>query len=224
MASARALAMILAVGLGIITIALGVLMWTRWGQARPLAKCAGLSLFAHLLLLCYCYGTRVFFEAPGRATADGTINVRIDDVTDEEEAGPESTADTKELPKVAPVPEVIAHEPPKPEAALSPAPVQIQKTEAPSKPPEILAHTEPATRSAIEETSLPKNDQRVLPAEKSDAHQIASETKPPETIPVDASSSPLEQQPVSAPAIPRRAGDGQEMPAMLRSRVADRLK
>ena len=49
----RALAIILTTGLGVLTIGLGVLMWTRWGQARPLAKCAALSLFAHLLLLSF---------------------------------------------------------------------------------------------------------------------------------------------------------------------------
>jgi hypothetical protein len=115
-------------------------MWTRWGHARPIAKCAGLSLFAHLLLLCYCYGTRVFFEAPGRATADGTINVRIEDVTDEEEAGPESTADTKELPKVSSSEEVFV--PPKETPKREPAPALVPHE---VKPPEA---TETAGRPA----------------------------------------------------------------------------
>ena len=250
--SARALAMILAVGLGLITIALGILMWTRWGQARPLAKCAGLSLFAHLLLLCYCYGTRVFFEAPGRATADGTINVRIEDVTDEEEAGPESTADTKELPKVSPTEEVVApiKETPKREPAPPLVPIVVKPAEAPPKPKETSPPKEevarakptigpPAIDPAPAEEPVEKSEEKTLVAEKLLPPETASNVAKSESVspttpqesPVaeplpnpSTTSAPPETLPVSAPAIPRRAGDGQEMPAMLRSRVSDRLK
>src|SRR5258707_11277040 len=34
----------------VLSIALVVLMWTRWGQSRPLQKCAALSLLVHLML------------------------------------------------------------------------------------------------------------------------------------------------------------------------------
>jgi len=40
-------------GLFVISIALLLLMRTRWGQAKPLRKCAVLSLLAHVLLACY---------------------------------------------------------------------------------------------------------------------------------------------------------------------------
>jgi outer membrane biosynthesis protein TonB len=251
-APARTLAMILAVGLGIITIGLGILVWTRWGQARPLTKCAGLSLVAHLLLLCYCYGTRVFFEAPGRATADGTINVRIEDVTDEEEAGPESTADTKELPKVASSEQVFV--PPKETPKREPAPAlvaaEVKPPEAPPKPKESpkpkeeLAQTKPPMPAPpiepapVEESTQPP-EEKTLVAEKPLPREIASDTVPSDVRPSPPSreapvAEPLptpsivsalpETLPISAPAIPRRAGDGKEIPAMLRSRVSDRLK
>jgi outer membrane biosynthesis protein TonB len=251
-APARALAMILAVGLGVITIGLGILVWTRWGQARPLTKCAGLSLVAHLLLLCYCYGTRVFFEAPGRATADGTINVRIEDVTDEEEAGPESTADTKELPKVSSSEEVfVPKETPKREPAPALVSPEAKPPEAPPKPKEAsppkaeLAEAKPPMPpppaiepAPVEEPTQPP-EEKTLVAEKPLPRESASDTVPSDVRPAPASrespvaeplptpsiaSAPLETLPVSAPAIPRRAGDGKEMPAMLRSRVSDRLK
>ena len=251
-APARALAMILAVGLGIITIGLGILVWTRWGQARPLTKCAGLSLVAHLLLLCYCYGTRVFFESPGRATADGTINVRIEDVTDEEEAGPESTANTKELPKVSSSEEVFV--PPKEAPKREPAPAlvapEMKPPEAPPKPQESPKPKEELTQTKppmppppiepapVEEPIQPP-EEKTLVAEKPLPREIASDTVPSDVRPAPPSrespiaeslptpliaSAPPETLPVSAPAIPRRAGDGKEMPAMLRSRVSDRLK
>jgi hypothetical protein len=233
LASARALAMILAVGLGLVTICLGILMWTRWGQARPLAKCAGLSLFAHLLLLCYCYGTRVFFDAPGRATADGTINVRIEDVTDDQEAGPESTADTKELPRVSPTEEIVSPAKETPRHAPAPAlvPVVVKVAESPPKirtPAIELAPAKEPDRQPEETTQV---IEKPLPPENaSDA--VASEDVPApresavaQSLPTPSHAAvPPESLPVSAPAIPRRAGDGKEMPAMLRSRVSDRLK
>ncbi|MBC7855147.1 MAG: hypothetical protein IAF94_17080 [Pirellulaceae bacterium] len=250
--SARALAMVLAIGLGIITIGLGILVWTRWGQARPLAKCAGLSLFAHLLLLCYCYGTRVLFEAPGRATADGTINVRIEDVTDEEESGPESTANTKELPRVESTESVFvpAKETPKREPAPPLVPVVEKVAEAPPKPTEkpkpveALAQTKPpmppppAIGPAPVEEPIQSPEENTLVAEKPLPRETASDVASgvvqspapkespfaePHPVPSMASVPP-ETLSVSAPAIPRRAGDGKEMPAMLRSRVSDRLK
>jgi hypothetical protein len=251
-APARALAMILAVGLGIITIGLGILVWTRWGQARPLTKCAGLSLVAHLLLLCYCYGTRVFFEAPGRATADGTINVRIEDVTDEEEAGPASTANTKELPKVSSSEEVFV--PPKETPQREPAPAlvapEVKPPEAPPKPKEAAKPKEelaqakppmppPVIEPAPVEEPIQPPEETTLVAEKPLPRESANDAVPTDVRPVPApqeapvaepvptpsiASAPPETLPVSAPAIPRRAGDGKEMPAMLRSRVSDRLK
>lgn len=250
---ARALAMVLAVGLGLVTIGLGILMWTRWGQARPLAKCAGLSLFAHLLLLCYCYGTRVFFEAPGRATADGTINVRIEDVTDDVEEGPESTANTKELPKVSRAAEVVSpvKEPPKRQPPPPLIPAEVKPPEAPPKPKEApqpkqeLVQAKPPMPpplviepSPVEEP-VQEPAEKTLVAEKPLPREIATDVAGPEVLPVPSprespvfeplpnpsiASAPPETLHVSAPAIPRRAGDGQEMPAMLRSRVADRLK
>lgn len=52
---------------GLVTLSGGllVLLFTRWGQARPLAKCAALSVFAHLLLLASACGIRMFNDPPG---------------------------------------------------------------------------------------------------------------------------------------------------------------
>ena len=40
--------MVLWTGLAVLAAALGVLLWTRWGQSRPLEKCLVLSLLAHV--------------------------------------------------------------------------------------------------------------------------------------------------------------------------------
>lgn len=52
------------VGLAILTVSLIVLGRTSWGQARPVSKCVVLSVFAHVLLLGYAYGTKLIFDAP----------------------------------------------------------------------------------------------------------------------------------------------------------------
>ncbi len=63
-------------GLVLLTIALLILMRTRWGQARPLSKCAVLSLFAHLLLMGYASMTQLF--SPGvPPVRDGTMEIDV---------------------------------------------------------------------------------------------------------------------------------------------------
>ncbi|MEO8496532.1 MAG: hypothetical protein ABI614_15805, partial [Planctomycetota bacterium] len=61
----QTLAMVLWIGLAMLTVSLLVLMRTRWGQAQPLSKCVVLSVFAHILFIAYAYGTRLIFDAPG---------------------------------------------------------------------------------------------------------------------------------------------------------------
>jgi len=60
-------------GLGVFTIALLVLMQTRWGQSRALLKCTVLSLLAHLLLL--GYATTIHIVADLRAPEEQSFRV-----------------------------------------------------------------------------------------------------------------------------------------------------
>ena len=46
------------IGLLILTIAFFVMSWTKLGQGRPLTKCLVLSVFAHLLMVIFFYGTQ----------------------------------------------------------------------------------------------------------------------------------------------------------------------
>jgi hypothetical protein len=62
--SASGHAMMLWIGLAVLTLSLLVLMRTRWGQANPLSKCVVLSVFAHVLFLAYAYGTRLILDQP----------------------------------------------------------------------------------------------------------------------------------------------------------------
>lgn len=61
-------------GFGALTIALLVLMQTRWGQSRPLRKCAVLSVVAHLLLL--AYATTVNIVSGTSASDEQSVVIR----------------------------------------------------------------------------------------------------------------------------------------------------
>lgn len=67
--------MILWAGLAALTIALLVLMRTRWGQSRPLRKCTVLSLFAHALLACFATTVKIVSVTAGHS--DDPISVSI---------------------------------------------------------------------------------------------------------------------------------------------------
>lgn len=55
---------VLWLGLVALTIALGVLAWTRWGQSKPLQKCFVLSLLAHLLIATYATSVKFVTSSP----------------------------------------------------------------------------------------------------------------------------------------------------------------
>ncbi|MCH7727325.1 MAG: hypothetical protein IH991_12720, partial [Planctomycetes bacterium] len=95
--SARALGIGLWVGLAVITVLLLVLMRTRGGHAKPLKKCVALSIFAHVLLMGYAYGTKLIFDYPPLDT-DQPVHLTIlaEDYEDE------SPADTGDVEKPKP--------------------------------------------------------------------------------------------------------------------------
>ncbi|HJS06177.1 MAG TPA: hypothetical protein VJ809_00910, partial [Pirellulales bacterium] len=61
---------VLWLGLTLLIIALVVLMRTRWGQSRPLGKCAVLSLVAHLLLAIYATTVQIVTGSAGRGNSE----------------------------------------------------------------------------------------------------------------------------------------------------------
>ena len=71
--SARLPWVVLGGGVLALSIALIVLMLSSWGQARPLAKCVALSVWAHVVLLSYAYLMRMFDELIHYAKGTGVI-------------------------------------------------------------------------------------------------------------------------------------------------------
>ncbi len=77
-------------GLSMLIVALVVLMRTRWGQSRPIGKCAVLSLAAHLLLAIYATTIQIVTASAGRS-GDHSIHATLVDGEDwsEDEATPQ---------------------------------------------------------------------------------------------------------------------------------------
>ncbi len=269
----QTLAVVLLAGCGLLTLTLGVLMWTRWGQAQPLAKCVGLSVFAHLLLLIYAYATQVFYAVPGNPDSE-VFEVRLVNTGDDEDASPWFDPDADSIP-----PEDLAElaamgtEGMPDEAALAAA--DLASPPGSTAPPLLEApppaEPEPTEAEQAAELEAVESDLEALAASIADVPEpermepeATAEAAAPEPLseaaPEELAASPPDQpqdQPVderhdpavpnapsnfpmpgmgivataqpsvavSAPAAPRRTGDGQAMPNLFTARVAaDRLK
>ena len=113
-------------GLIIFTSGLAVVMYTRWGQYKPLRKCMALSLLAHLVLA--SYAATVEITTPQPQLPEHYFHVTLTD--DPAEQSSPGTAD----------------------AAKSPGPVEGQETVAADQPWESFS-SQPVTRPQT--TDLP---------------------------------------------------------------------
>ena len=89
------LGMALWCGFAVLTLILFILMVTRWGQVKPLWKCAVLSIFAHVLFGCYAYGTKLIFTAPAPPPSDTFALKMIDSTELENDAVDNQTVQNK---------------------------------------------------------------------------------------------------------------------------------
>ncbi|NLF07405.1 MAG: hypothetical protein GX594_05420, partial [Pirellulaceae bacterium] len=60
-------------GLAVFTVCLAVLLYTRWGQYKPLRKCMALSILVHAMFACYATTIQIIAPLPPRA--DSIVNV-----------------------------------------------------------------------------------------------------------------------------------------------------
>jgi len=105
----------LLIGLAVFTILTIILVWTRWGQVKPLWKCLALSLFAHILLGGYAYGTKLFFQ---RGTAKQQEPISFSVQTEEIERFESDTTDNQT--ESAPWDEFVDENPSSPESVAQP--------------------------------------------------------------------------------------------------------
>ena len=102
-------------GVAVLWLSLLVLMLSRWGQARPLSKCAALSVLVHVLLLGYAYMTNLL-QPSMLGTGRGTVTVQLLNDAAEirpTEPDPSWQADSRPLQELAQtaLPELAAWQP-----------------------------------------------------------------------------------------------------------------
>lgn len=153
-------AIILLIGLSLLAVALLVLMLTRWGQVRPLSKCIGLSVFAHILLIVYAYGLHLFQDQPA-GTVDQVIQVTLLAPDELLEDQPQVEEAPVEPPSMAELPDTLPAETQEDQddAVDEESLVETVEEQNPS-PPEPEA-TEPATADAAEDPSASEAEEPV---------------------------------------------------------------
>ena len=159
----QVMAVVLWSGLGILTVALLVLTRTRWGQAKPISKCVALSVFAHVWLMGYAYGTNLFVDSPPAANRANDTKIKVVSTVETEQSQPNDrldksweklTADTVAGPNVFSPPRrdtpvtSQADDPPAPRPSTGGNPL-------PHTVPEELAHNEREEKPA---EAIPEQD------------------------------------------------------------------
>ncbi|HEY4313734.1 MAG TPA: hypothetical protein VGN12_30105 [Pirellulales bacterium] len=190
-------------GMAAITVALFVLMRTRWGHEQPLRKCVVLSLFVHLLFIAYATTVHIVRSHPGRGRGHGTA-IKVTDLIGYDTVDAKGAEDGRdggrekapwdaptESPRVEPK---LVDVPPDDSREPIDEIVPVEAAAAPTLPHMIVgAHNE--LPLAPPETTI------TVPTSAPEPIDVAtSEPAPAAQAPVDARPSELEQPPeISAP-------------------------
>lgn len=127
----RVQAVFLVAGLGLLALMLLALMLTRWGQAKPLSKCIALSMLAHILLMAYAYGVRLFDDVPAKPREELiTVTLISSDDEPQDRASPQEVPPWSDLPAESPLPPRI-DEPARPDVAEPFMPERVERPTAP---------------------------------------------------------------------------------------------
>jgi len=136
------------VGLVVLTVALLVLVRTRWGQSQPLGKCVVLSLLAHLLLGIYTTTVHIVTATVGSPDGKGVQVALIDSSSGESNPGAPPMWDSLSgqepgeglgaLPDLS-APAMAAETTTGPQIERR-APDETVSASTPSKPPDLPSH------------------------------------------------------------------------------------
>ncbi|HEX3870493.1 MAG TPA: hypothetical protein VHV77_08660 [Pirellulales bacterium] len=179
--------------LGVITVALLVLMATRWGHSEPLHRCVVLSVWLHVLLAAYAASIHIVGSKPG-APQSFTVQIIAGDDDSDDDADPSEAIASDAVPSSNAIDE------------------QLPEVEPAPKPEDVVADvmTTPPTIAPDEKLDTPESPPP--PIEKSDAEPsmpIAGaeppapvETSPPaEAMPPAAATEPPEESAIVEPAL-----------------------
>jgi hypothetical protein len=225
------------IGLAAFSFALIVLIWTRWGQYRPLRKCLLLSLLAHLLLAGYATTVEIVALAPADgpvlhvAYIDGPVGPGIGPG---EPGIPPMPSEPERVQAAAPPPADPRDASPKPADArgassqLAKGPVDLlQPTTPPTPPPPPSvsppAMPEPPIAAAEPVKPMGPSDTPATEGtpEKSLAAWTGQDERGPEPAPTATTSGPPHSAP-STPHTPLPASNSP--PAVPRDAIPDAYK
>jgi hypothetical protein len=189
---------VLWLGLALFTLGLAVLLYTRWGQYKPLRKCMAMSLLAHLLLAGYAATVEIVTPLPP-PVAEPVVHVTLSDKPDEApaaggaEPAPVKTSERPwevfanhavAQPKAA-APERGKSDQPPPPRRL----VRVQEAKLPGAPP--LGHI------AVPET-------KTLPPKATAVVEAAGRSAPNEAA-ATIEAPPAQRREAAAPPLPSAA-------------------
>ncbi len=168
------------IGLAVLTLGLLILASTRWGQSRPLRKCAVLSLLAHILLACFLTTVHIVTGAAGTVD-DPAMHVTIE--------AEKAQVDTPAPQDAAPVPWEDTPQ----TFGVQPPDVPLERLEPITEEPEAPEFVADASRGdpLVDEADVPEPP----PADRADQDLAAAV---PEKSELEA------PQPVEPPAAQRR--------------------
>ncbi len=226
------------IGMIVFTVAFFVLSWTKLGSARPLVKCLTLSVFAHVVLAIFFYGTKML-GLDMNLSGDQTVTISLISESELETAMPVNESEDSDVPIVEEqFPEQWDERDP-----LLPDPQEFvenpeQVTELPSEveqiemeDPGVVAENDPAEPVTPFEQSddseendpvIPVNEDPVMePADDGNGVEVEPETQQetelvagpevasPVSIPDSQSEDMVEVQQVAASDIPDDPFDSQ---------------
>lgn len=203
----QTLGVLLWIGLAVLTVTLVVLMRTRWGQTKPISKCVGLSVFAHVLFGGYAYGTKLVFDVPQPPT-DRVVKLRVyDSANNGDEPGDTARREPKFWEKFSSdTAQQVTVEAPKPRLRETPPIPDEPPPPAPTKSiasPEDLALAAEPDRPSVErpiaETPRPKS-----PAPSDAAPEVDPPQRKDDSQPVGPEKARLER--IRLPDIDNVAG------------------
>lgn len=236
------------VGLIVLTVALLVLIRTRWGQSQPLGKCVVLSLLAHLLLGIYTTTVHIVTATVGSPNGTG-IQVSLDDSsmsgqrvdlsvpeswTAEAGGGGEAFGNPAEVEHRSSVPQLAAakelqrtHV----EAPLPLVPVSLPEVSPGEEVAPPAESVESPLRSTAKDaepievpTTAPPSESDLVPPPEPN---VAETDKPPSGNTAEADSlsakskGPAGPGPLATPGAPRANAP---LPEVMQKRVGDHLK
>jgi len=200
---------------GLVTLGGGllVLLFTRWGQVRPLIKCVALSVFAHLLLLASACGIRLF-DTPPAPLREQVIRLSM---LEADERLCEADPEQPEMPPAPSPPEPIPEPAERVADEVSPPPTPAASAEAVPSPPDLLATPTPPA-APVDPPELLSSQTPDAP-EPTDSPADVPEPLPPpvaepQRLPLAAAAPPPTFR-ISAQAAQRLAAESEDLQRLI---------